>query len=50
MKNQLITITLAAQKILRNIVKDSGKKAIRFDIKSGGCNGFEYRFKPIDKI
>jgi len=46
----LISITPRAVKQLSNILKGTDKKAIYFDIKSGGCNGFEYRFKAIDKI
>ena len=50
MGKNLITLTLAAQNHLKNILKTSGQKAIFFDLKSGGCNGFSYRFKPIDNI
>ena len=50
MNKQLITISLSAQKRLLEIVKESGKKLILFDIKSGGCNGFEYRFNTVNKI
>jgi len=50
MNKKLITLTLAAQNHLKNILKTTGKKAIFFDITSGGCNGFEYRFKPIDNV
>lgn len=50
MNKQLITITCAAQKRLLEIINESGKKSMLFYIKSGGCNGFEYRFKPINKI
>ena len=50
MNKNLITLTLAAQNHLKNILKNTGKKVIFFDLKSGGCNGFEYRFKPIDNI
>ena len=50
MNKNLITVTLSAQTQLKNILTKTAKKAIFFDIKSGGCSGFEYRFKPIDKI
>lgn len=50
MTKNLLTLTLAAQNHLKQILKTTGKKAIFFDLKSGGCNGFSYRFKPIDKI
>lgn len=46
----LISITPRAVKQLSNILKGTNKKAIYFDIKSGGCNGFEYRFKAVDKV
>ena len=50
MTKNLITLTLAAQNHLKQILKTTGQPAIFFDLKSGGCNGFSYRFKPIDKI
>ena len=50
MNKQLITLTLTAQNKLKHILKNTGKKVIFFDLKSGGCNGFEYRFKPINNI
>lgn len=50
MSKSLITVTKAAQTHLKTILEKSGKPAIFFDIKSGGCSGFEYRFKPIDTI
>ena len=50
MNKKLITLTVAAQNHLKTILKTTGKNVIFFDLKSGGCNGFEYRFKPIDNI
>ena len=50
MNKQLITVTINAQSHLKHILKQTGNKYIFFDIKSGGCSGFEYRFKPVDKI
>ena len=50
MSRALIKITESAKFKLLEIVKQSNSKAIFFDLKSGGCSGFEYRFKPIDKI
>ena len=50
MNKSLITLTLGAQNHLKQILKTTHKKAIFFDLKSGGCNGFSYRFKPIDNI
>ena len=49
MKN-LISITSSAVKQLSAILNQANKKAIYLDVKSGGCNGLEYRFKPIDAI
>lgn len=50
MRKNIINITTAATKRLLEITKENNSRAIFFDIKSGGCNGFEYRFKPINKI
>ena len=50
MSKPLISITKNASKKLLDIIKTNNAKAILFDLKSGGCNGFEYRFKPIDTI
>ena len=50
MNKHLIHVTSNAIGQLSKIIKNTGYKAIFFDIKSGGCNGFEYRFKPIEKI
>ena len=47
---QLISISISARNHLLNILKKEKKKAILFHINSGGCNGFEYKFTPIDKI
>ena len=50
MNKGLINITSSAINQLSKILKKTNNKAILFDLKSGGCNGFEYRFTPIDKI
>jgi iron-sulfur cluster assembly accessory protein len=47
---QIISISLTARNHLLNILKKEKKQAILFHIESGGCNGFEYKFTPIDKI
>lgn len=44
----LITITDIAIKQLRNILKQHNKTAIRFSVKGGGCNGFNYQLKPTN--
>ena len=46
----IITITENAYLKLRNIAIKNNTKSILFYIKSGGCNGFEYKFKPISAI
>ena len=50
MSKQLILISSNAIIQLSKIIKNTNHKAILFYVKSGGCNGFTYRFKPIDKI
>ena len=47
---RIISISLTARNHLLNILKEEKKQAILFYIESGGCNGFEYKFTPIDKI
>ena len=50
MNRSLLNVSSSALKQLSNILKNSNKKYIFFDLKSGGCNGFEYRFTATDKI
>jgi iron-sulfur cluster assembly accessory protein len=50
MNKNLLNVSSLALRQFKNILKDTGKKAIFFDINSGGCNGFEYRLKPVDNI
>jgi len=50
MSKNIITVTKSAIQKLSMIMKENKSKAIFFDIKGGGCNGFEYRFKPINTI
>ena len=49
MKN-ILSITECAYTKLYSIAKSHDTNNILFYIKSGGCNGFEYKFKAIDKI
>tara|TARA_B110000208_G_C11761236_1_gene426995 strand:- start:1483 stop:1809 length:327 start_codon:yes stop_codon:yes gene_type:complete len=46
----IISLSTEAYKQLFIIAKENNTKNILFYIKSGGCNGFEYKFKPIDEI
>ena len=46
----IISVSNSAYKQLFKIAKLNYTKNILFYIKSGGCNGFEYKFKPIEKI
>jgi iron-sulfur cluster assembly accessory protein len=50
MSRSILTITRSATKKLSEIIKANNSKAIFFDIKGGGCNGFEYRFTPVASI
>ena len=50
MSKNIISITNTAYNQLLHIGKRHNTNIILFYIKSGGCNGFEYKFKPIDKI
>jgi len=44
----IITVTNTAAVKLTNILQQSNKSAIRFYVKGGGCNGFNYRLKPTN--
>jgi len=48
MNKQLITLSNKALNKLKNIIKKDNKTAVLFYLNSGGCNGFEYNFKPVD--
>ena len=50
MSKPLISITKTASKRLLDIVKSNNSKAILFDLKSGGCNGFEYKLEPTSTL
>ena len=48
MTKKLISLTCSAIKQLKQIKKTNNCKGILFSVKSGGCNGFEYKFEPIN--
>lgn len=45
-KKQIITITNQAYNRLHNILKSTNKNNIKFFLKGGGCNGFNYYLEP----
>lgn len=49
MKN-LLKISYNAGRQLKKIIEESNSKNIFFYVKGGGCNGFNYKFKPINEI
>ncbi len=48
MSKSLIYVTNSALKQLRKIMLKDKSKGILFSVKSGGCNGFEYKFDTIN--
>ena len=46
MSKSIINITSIALKKLKMIITENNMKAIRFSLKTGGCNGFEYNLEP----
>ena len=48
MTKQLIYITSKAITQLKKIQLERNAKGILFSVKSGGCNGFGYKFEPIN--
>ena len=42
----LISISSIALSKFKSIIRDNNMKAIRLSLKSGGCNGFEYKLEP----
>lgn len=44
----LITISTNALQKINTIIKSSNSKAILLSIKGGGCNGFNYKFTPLE--
>ncbi len=50
MSRQLISVTCAALCKLKNIINTNNYNAIRFSLKGGGCNGFEYKLEPTNNL
>lgn len=51
MAKSLITVTSRVLEQFRRVIRSSGCASIRLSLKSGGCNGFEYRLEPTnDKL
>jgi len=50
MNKKIITLTSLAIKQLKNITKHEKAKGILFSVKSGGCNGFEYKFESVNSF
>ena len=48
MSKKIISVTCSALKQLKQIAKNNNSNGILFSVKSGGCNGFEYNFEPIN--
>tara|TARA_B100000795_G_scaffold124629_1_gene92970 strand:+ start:275 stop:607 length:333 start_codon:yes stop_codon:yes gene_type:complete len=48
MSKKIISFTCSALKQLKQIAENNNSIGILFSIKSGGCNGFEYNFEPIN--
>tara|TARA_B110000967_G_scaffold177923_1_gene192334 strand:+ start:58 stop:399 length:342 start_codon:yes stop_codon:yes gene_type:complete len=48
MSKKIISVTCSALKQLKQIAKFNNSNGILFSVKSGGCNGFEYKFEPIN--
>jgi iron-sulfur cluster assembly protein len=46
----VITVTKMASQKISSILQKSEKKAVKFYVKGGGCNGFNYKLKPTDEI
>ena len=44
----IITVSDMAVNKLGTILKQHNKTAIRFSVKGGGCNGFNYQLKPTN--
>jgi iron-sulfur cluster insertion protein len=50
MTKQLINITSKAIRQLKKIIDKNNTKGILFSVTSGGCNGFGYKFEPINNF
>jgi len=48
--SKLIYLSITAIKQLKHITKRENAKGILFSVKSGGCNGFGYKFEPINSF
>ena len=48
--NKLLYITKSAGNQLIKIAKNNNVNNILFSVTSGGCNGFNYQFTPLEKI
>ena len=46
----IISVTETALSKLELILKQHNKSVIRFSVKGGGCNGFNYQLKPTNKV
>jgi iron-sulfur cluster insertion protein len=44
-----VTVTDRAWRKMASILKETGKDSFVFAATSGGCNGFNYELKPIDR-
>lgn len=49
MVKNVISVTVAASKQLKQILNENNSKAMFFNIKGGGCSGFEYSLKPTNQ-
>ena len=49
MTKNIVNITKSAAKQLYKIMEDHKTNAILFSIKGGGCNGFNYKLKPVNE-
>ena len=45
----LIKVTPIALQKIKDLLIKSNKNSLFFSIKGGGCNGFNYNFKPTDE-
>lgn len=50
MTSNLLSITKNASNKLLKIIEANNSKGLLFYLNSGGCNGFEYKFKPINEF
>ena len=50
MSKNIINISSIALNKLKTIITENNMKAVRFSLKTGGCNGFEYKLEPIQKL